>query len=369
MKHPIPLALVGLLLAAAHSRAQDAPPLASKPAVEVKSAFLKLLDRPRVPLDVRSQETTKPFRGVSSEKIDFAVETRPDGTTERVPALIVRPGWAKPGEKLPAVIVLHGTGGAKEGVWTWLEQLADRGIIAVAIDGRHHGERAADGQKGATAYNKAIIGAWRSNPGQPQAHPLYYDTCWDIWRTLDYLQTRPDVDPERLGMIGISKGGIETWLAGAVDERVKVAVPAISVQSFRWSLEHEQWQGRANTIKEAHLAASADLGQPEVNGMVCRSLWSKIIPGILDDFDAPSMLRLFSGRSLLIVNGELDPNCPIEGAEQAFTAARSAFHEAGTDDHLKIMVAAGSGHTVTKQQHDAALDWFVTWLKPAPRPQ
>ena len=57
-------------------------------------------------------------------------------------------------------------------------------------------------------------------------------------------------------MIGISMGGIETWLAAAVDDRVKVAVPAISVQSFRWSLENEEWQGRANTIKAAHEAAA-----------------------------------------------------------------------------------------------------------------
>jgi hypothetical protein len=40
------------------------------------------------------------------------------------------------------------------------------------------------------------------------------------------------------------------------------------------------------------------------------------------------MLRLFAGRPLLILNGELDPNCPIEGAEIAFAAARQAYQEA-----------------------------------------
>jgi hypothetical protein len=44
-------------------------------------------------------------------------------------------------------------------------------------------------------------------------------------------------------MIGISMGGIQTWLAASVDERVKVLVPAIAVQSFRWSLENDKWQG------------------------------------------------------------------------------------------------------------------------------
>ena len=126
-------------------------------------------------------------------------------------------------------------------------------------------------------------------------------------------------------MIGFSMGGIETWLAGAVDERVKVAVPAIGVQSFRWSLENDKWQGRANTIKAAHEAAAKDLGEAEVNAKVCRALWNKVIPGILDQFDCPSMLRLFAGRPLLILNGEKDPNCPLEGAKLAFAAAEEAY--------------------------------------------
>ena len=100
-------------------------------------------------------------------------------------------------------------------------------------------------------------------------HPFYYDTCWDLWRTVDYLVTRPDIDADRLGMIGFSMGGIQTWLAASVDERIKVAVPAIAVQSFRWSLENEKWQGRANTIKAAHNAAATDLGESAVNQKVC----------------------------------------------------------------------------------------------------
>ena len=360
-----PLALIGLFLIVTPSSAQDVPARSSKPPSEVKTAFLKLLDRPRVPLDVHCGESKPDDRGLMGQRVDFAVETRPDGSTERVPALVVRPAGAKEGSRMPAVIVLHGTGGKKEGSRPWLDDLARRGIVAIAIDGRYHGERA-EGKAGTKAYNEAIVGAWKSKPGEPQAHPFYYDTCWDIWRTIDYLETRDDVDPGRIGMIGISKGGIETWLSAAVDDRVKVAVPAISVQSFRWSLDHDLWQARANTIREAHEAVAAELGEPKVNAKVCLALWPKVIPGILDEFDGPSMIRLFAGRSLLILNGERDPNCPIEGAELAFTAARTAFHEIKADDHLKIIVAKGSGHTVTPAQHDAAIGWFVTWLKPDP---
>jgi dienelactone hydrolase len=359
MKRTLLLACSGLLLVAASARSQTSQPSTT----EVKASFLKLLDRPKVPLDPKIQELKSPAKGLSGEHVSFAVEAHADGSMERVPALIFRPESAKPGEKLPVVLVLHGTGGNKEGNRGWLVELANRGFLAIAIDGRFHGERG-NGIPGTKAYNEAITRAWRSKPGEPQAHPFYYDTCWDIWRTIDYLTTRPDVDPERIGLIGISKGGIETWLAGAVDERVKVAVPAISVQSFRWSLEHERYQARANTIREAHEAAATDLGEPAINARVCRELWARIIPGILDEFDGPSMLRLFSNRSLLIISGDKDPNCPLEGAEIAFASAKAAFHQANADEHLKIMVAKNSGHTVTREQHAAALDWFVRWLKP-----
>jgi len=365
VKQTIPLALVGLLLIAAHPPAQLAPSRAPVPAAEVKASFLKILDRPRVPLDVRTLETRPPYRGVAAERVDFAVEAHADGTVERVPALVVRPVGAN--GRMPAVIVLHGTGGKKERMWPWLEQLAHRGILAVAIDGRFHGERAG-GQMGAKAYNEAITRAWRTGPGEPQTHPFYFDTCWDAWRTIDYLQARPDVDPDRIGMIGISKGGIETYLAAAVDDRVKVAVPAIAVQSFGWGLDHDRWHARANTIREAHEAAAADLGRPGIDRETCQALWSRLIPGMTDRFDAPSMLRLFAGRSLLILNGERDPNCPIEGSELAFTAARAAFRDAGAESHLKIMVAKGIGHSLTPEQRQAALDWFVTWLKPTSSP-
>lgn len=330
------------------------------PATEVTAAFLKQLDRPRVPLDPRSETTAVVLPKSTVEAVSFASERKANGTIERVPLILARP--AQTATRLPVVIVLHGTGGNKESQRDFLGELVQRGIIGVAIDARYHGARSGAGQ-GSEAYVAAIARAWKTPAGQPQEHPFYYDTCWDLWRTVDYLQTRDDVDPDRIGMIGFSMGGIQTWLAAAADGRVKVAVPAIAVQSFRWSLEHEAWQGRARTIAAAHRAAAADLGEPQVNARVCRELWGKVIPGILDQFDCPSMIRAFAGRPLLILNGELDPNCPIGGARLAFTTAEAAFREAGSPDKLKIMVAPGVGHQVTTEQRAAALDWLENWLK------
>jgi dienelactone hydrolase len=351
------VALVLILCLPAVYRAQDTLPKYPPPS-EVKAAFLKLLDRPKVPLAVKTA-STKTEDGLIVEQLTFASEKKADGTEERVPVLIVRP--EKADKKLPAVISLHGTGGNKDGQKKLLVELAKKDIIGVAIDARYHGERSG-GAKGSKAYVDAITRAWKTKKGEPQEHPFYYDTCWDLWRTVDYLQSRPDVDPGRIGMIGFSMGGIETWLAAAVDERVKVAVPAIGVQSFRWSLENEKWQGRANTIKAAHEAAAKDLGEEKVNQKVCRELWNKVIPGILDQFDCPSMIRLFAGRPLLILNGETDGNCPLPGAKLAFASAEQAYKDAKASDKLRIIVAP-VGHTVTAEQRQAAIDWFEKWLK------
>jgi dienelactone hydrolase len=353
-----PALVFGATLVGLPARA-DAP--SDLPPAEVKAAFLKQIDRPRVPLDVKPVSLRKEGNGLVFERLSFASEKKADGTIERVPALVVRPE-AENGKR-PAVIALHGTGGGKDGMTAWLTELAKLGFVAVAIDGRYHGERAA-GARGTAAYTHAITRAWRARPGEAQEHPFYCDTCWDVFRTLDYLETRADVDPKRIGMFGISKGGIETWLAAAVDDRVAVAVPAIAVQSFRWSLENGQWQGRARTIDATHRAAAGDLDEPEVNARVCRALWDKVIPGILGPFDCPSMIRLFAGRPLLILNGERDPNCPIPGAEIAFASARAAYNAVGKSDRLKIEVAKGIGHAITPEHHRAAIDWFVTWLKP-----
>jgi acetyl esterase/lipase len=217
------------------------------PPVEVRARLLKLLDRPRVPLDPQVSLVAPDQQGLVIERLSIASERKANGQIERVPILIVRPGDdSKP---RPLVIVLHGTGGSKEGEHGWLVKVARLGMIGLAIDARYHGARAPDGQRGAEAYVAAITAAWQTKPGEPQEHPFYFDTVWDLWRVLDYAGQRMDVDPTRLGMIGFSMGGIETWLAASVDERVRVAVPAISVQSFRWSLENEHWQGRAGTIR------------------------------------------------------------------------------------------------------------------------
>src|SRR5262249_25174016 len=138
------LAVMGLLASAPAQAAEDLRAEADEargypsPA-QVRSAFLKLLDRPRVPLDIKVGRTVTARDGFVHEQLTFASEKKADGSIERVPVLIVRP--AKVERKLPAVIVLHGTGGSASSQAGFLSELAKRNIIGVAIDARYHGAR------------------------------------------------------------------------------------------------------------------------------------------------------------------------------------------------------------------------------------
>lgn len=361
MRFVLPFALAFLL-----AGSRPAPVAAQEkvlPPAEAKALLLKTLDRPKVPADVREDAKPVEANKLVVSRWSFASEKKADGTVERVPVLMVAPGGAT--GKRPVMIVLHGTGGNKEQMRSWLEDFAGRGVIGVAIDARYHGSRVNAG-KGSTAYVAAITKAWHTPAGRPMEHPFYYDTVWDLWRLVDVLEKLDAVDAGHIGMLGISMGGIQTWLAASVDDRVTVAAPLIGVQCFRWSLEHDQWQGRANTIKAAHEAAAKDLGEPAVNQRVCRELWSKIIPGILSDFDCPNLLPLFaagSARALFIANGERDPNCPAEGARIAIAAAESAFRKAGASDRLAVRVNPGVAHKVTDEDRKAAIEFAVKWLK------
>src|SRR6185503_9147515 len=107
-------------------------------------------------------------------------------------------------------------------------------------------------------------------------HPFYYDTVWDVMRLVDYLKTRRDVDAKRIGLIGISKGGIETYLAAAADKRIAVVAPIIGVQSFRWGLDNNQWQGRVKTIQNAFNTAAADAGAADITSEFVKGFYDRV---------------------------------------------------------------------------------------------
>jgi len=321
------------------------------PAADVRADFLKLVERPRVRLSPKVEEWPA-TNGIAQFHFSFASDKE-----QRVPGMLMKTADSR--VRRPVVIALHGTGGSKANMLSLCRKLATNGFVAVAIDGRYHGARMESG-KGAEEYNKAIARAWREG----REHPFYYDTVWDVMRLLDYLKTRRDVDGKRIGVIGISKGGIETYLAAAVDKRIAVAVPVIGVQSFHWALENDQWQGRIKTIQNAFDAAATDAGVTNVAREFVKTFYDRVVPGIYDEFDGPSLLPFISPRPLLVINSDSDPNTPLPGVKEAATAAERAYHTAGAEERFVLRIQENTGHQVKPESERAAIEWFVKWLKP-----
>jgi dienelactone hydrolase len=320
-------------------------------AAAVREAFLKTIQRERVPLDATVHPRQEPG-DVAVEEISFAADA-----AERVPTLLFKRRDLS--GRRPVVIVLHGTGGSKEGMTSRLRDLAARGFVAVAIDARYHGARAKGGSDGLPAYQAAIFRAFQSG----REHPFLFDTVWDVMRLIDYLESRDDVDVRRIGLTGISKGGMETYLAAAVDPRVAVAVPLIGVQSFRWALDHSAWDSRAWTLREALEAAAAE-SKSGIDAAFVRKFYDRVAPGVRSDFDGPAMLPLIAPRPLLVINGDSDPRTPVGGVRECLAAAEREYKAQGASDRLVLHLQPDTGHQVTPEADRIAMAWFERWLKP-----
>jgi len=189
-------------------------------------------------------------------------------------------------------------------------------------------------------------------------------TVWDVMRVMDYLTTRPDVDSARIGVVGISKGGTEAYLAAAADERIAAVASLIGVQSFGWSLRHAAaWEARAWTLRAAIEAAAADSGDA-VSAPFVRKFFDRITPGLVDSFDGPMMLAAIAPRPLLVVNGDSDPRSPVGGVRQATASAERAYAAAGAREKFEFILEVDAAHEVTRDASRSVLDWFVRWLSP-----
>jgi dienelactone hydrolase len=306
--------------------------------------------RPLLPRTV----LTHTAEGRRVERVQF--ETEPG---EQAVAAIARPETAA--GRLPAVIVQHYLGGTKDDpliqglVW----QLAGRGYLAIAIDGRFRGER------GATSLQQAMDRAFETGKGRP----WLIDTVYDLLRTVDYLASRPDVDPKRIGMVGISEGGIETWMAAAADERIAAAVPIIGVTRFASAISDlSSPDGRARVkLFEPFLQRAAHrMGETAVTEKVVREAWDRLVPGLRDRFDADRLLPLIAPRPLLILNHERDELMPLQGAREAYAAARRRYVSLGAADRIRLDVAPGLPHKGQDPTEIVAMfEWLDRWLKPA----
>lgn len=104
------------------------------------------------------------------------------------------------------------------------------------------------------------------------------------------------------------------------------------------------------------------MGDNELNKKNVKAVWDKIIPGITDEFDCPSMIRLLAPRPLLVLSNEKDQNCPLPGALIAFESAKVAYASQKATDKLKMDVAPNEPHRSTPAHIQMTLDWFTQWL-------
>ena len=111
---------------------------------QTRKAFLQMLDRPHVDPDVKEGPGIA-SGAIATQTFTFASEKKARRHGRARAGAEVVAGRAKDG-RYPVMIVLHGTGGNKEGVQSWLDRPGQRGIIGVAIDARYHGERAGAGE-------------------------------------------------------------------------------------------------------------------------------------------------------------------------------------------------------------------------------
>ncbi|MFM9965570.1 MAG: alpha/beta hydrolase family protein [Planctomycetaceae bacterium] len=131
--------------------------------------------------------------------------------------------------KLPAVLYVCGhSGKGRDGNKTAFQQhgmwFASHGFVCLIIDtlqlgevaGIHHG-----------TYNQNRW--WWHSAGYTSAGV----ECWNGVRAIDYLVSRPEVDPERIAVTGISGGGAATFWIAAADERVKVCVPVSGMSDLQ----------------------------------------------------------------------------------------------------------------------------------------
>jgi len=239
-------------------------------------------------------------------------------------------------KRLPAILYVCGHGGVKKkgisygnkacyqhhGAW-----FARHGYVCLTIDtlqlgeieGIHHG-----------TYSAKYAMWWWNNRGYTSAGV----EAWNCMRALDYLQTRKEVDPERLGVTGRSGGGAYSWWITATDERIKVAVPVAGI-----------------TDLENHVVTGCVEGHCDCMFMVNTYGW-----------DYPMVAALIAPRPLLLSNTDRDGIFPLDGVVRTYSRVRRIYELYGAKEKLGLLITSGP-HKDTQQLRVPAFHWFNKYLK------
>eukprot|EP00798_Chlamydomonas_sp_ICE-L_P011081 gene11081-18690_t len=212
---------------------------------------------------------------------------------------------------------------------------------------RYHGGRCQvqkAGMKPKDVYEAALVEAWRGG----SECPYLLDNLWDLVHLVDYLVTRPDVNPAKIGITGTGLGGMHAWLASVLDVRIAAAAPTMGVSNHHWSLAHRSYRARVEMTPKVFTAAAGDMGRNvnvPIEPMVAEAVWNKLAPGgrgCLEQASAwtPPVLRCTAVTASYIAS------CLLPRVLEAFQAARSTY------------VAMEYHHLETKRQLDLVHEEF-----------
>ena len=248
---------------------------------------------------------------------------------------LYRPKTVKPGERLPAIFYVCGHSGRgrdgtkvayqSHGIW-----FARHGYVCLVVDTLQLGEI------GATHHGTYSLERWwwlsrGYTPAGVEA--------WNGVRGIDYLLSRPDVDPDRIAVTGISGGGAATFWIAAADERVKVAVPVSGMADLESYVPNRVINGHCDCmfLHNAH-----------------RWPWTRIA-------------ALVAPRPMLFTNSDQDPIFPMDANDRVITRLERLYSLYGAGDRVDTFVSIG-GHAYRPDIRQAAYRFINTHLKNDPRP-
>jgi hypothetical protein len=248
-------------------------------------------------------------------------------------------------KKAPAII--YCSGHAKEGYRSKVYQhiilnLVKKGFIVFAFDPVGQGERTEySGLKSGIAF----IGEPTDEHSYPGAQVLISGSSyakymiWDGIRAVDYLLSRKEVDPDRIGITGRSGGGTQSAYIAAFDDRIEAAAPECYITSF------------------ARLLQSIGPQDAEQN------LISEIERGI----DHADLLEVRAPKPTMIITTTRD-FFSIQGARETAKEVSDVFKAYNHPDNFSI-VEDDAPHESTKKNREAMYAFFQKYLKNAGSPK
>ena len=156
---------------------------------------------------------------------------------------------------------------------------------------------------------------------------------WDGIRAIDYLVSRKDVDPERIGMTGWSGGGTVTNYVAALDDRVKASIPC-------------SWANANKRLLETKAASDAEA-----------ILYHSALLGITVD----DLIELRAPKPTLMVFVSRDEYLCLQGARESYAEAKNAFKAINAGDNL-VFLEEDSKHWLTPKIRLAMYSFFMKHL-------